>query len=383
MKPSLRRRGKKSNSVLSRRKLLFACLAIAFLIWRIVGYRYRIGIDHALLYHLQSLEESEWHDFQADYKQRFGRSAPSSLQSWLRFAKFSNCNEKDYYNAIDEDLQTYRDQINRTGRLFQYADIIPSGRNLTSNYLVLGVENYTLTVVEDGLAHSHHRRRMEKKLRWLLKPLKAHYPPLKSVFFFDAHDHPTKTTNSSLPIFSVCKMGYITDDQIPPTTDHGSSSFLEQPKTDKHATTTTPKYSAFHEDYPDSYESRSLLVPYHFSVFDSYYIVPPGPAFSARRDAILWRGSTTGYGWGTAPRFQLMKQYGGTQVHSLAPKAPEVMADFAFVHVVQNQSGQTLPPGTRFAPKIEEKESKEYKYILDIDGNGKYFQTKYSTAFDW
>jgi len=126
---------------------------------------------------------------------------------------------------------------------------------------------------------------------------------------------------------------------------------------------------------------RDLLLPYVFSLsfigrphpkLRMWPLYNRGPDWSTRKDAIVWRGSTTGPGWEEGPRFQLIGDYGGTGVHPIAPNV-SVDADFAFVKVVQN-NGHVLDPNKyRRTKPMSYKDIQKYKYVLDIDGNGTFF----------
>ena len=126
---------------------------------------------------------------------------------------------------------------------------------------------------------------------------------------------------------------------------------------------------------------QDLLVPYHFSIGHVGMGVWPwwgsvssrGKPWRDRINAITWRGSTTGK-WGTGPRFHLVETYGGglTPQPQLLP-GTNVLADFAFVKVVQSD-GRTLDSKYRVGNRMSYADMQKYKYVLDVDGNCKFYQ---------
>ncbi|CAB9503812.1 KDEL motif-containing protein 1 [Seminavis robusta] len=299
-------------------------------------------------------ETTDWSFFQNDFKHRFGRLPPASLQQWHRYARYHGCLEMDGYQTLHDDLEPYRRQKRQKHRRYYYEKVISSGIHQTDNYMVFQVKNHILTVIAQKCAFDEASIAViEKNFRWMLTPVVQHTPPLDAIFFFDLHDNPTRKSNpDSLPIFGTCRMTYWTDDQ-PTTTittdEYSKATQLRQP---------------FHPDFMDtSYESSSvLLVPYYWAL-DVSLFSSSGPAFTQRQDAIVWRGVTTGQEWGVSPRFQLVDEYG-------QKKESGVQLDFGFTGVVQNTSAaHTLPPGTTLAPHMNDAQTQQYKYIMDVDGN--------------
>ncbi|CAB9521881.1 expressed unknown protein [Seminavis robusta] len=324
-------------------------------------------------------EGNGWQDFQQDYYLRYHRRPPDSLRMWLQYAKDNKCNERDFYTYIEEDLKSYREQINRTGSPLRYPDVISSGQRLTDNYIAFTLENHQLNVVASHNIHLNfvQQSMIERNIRKLLLPLLAHQPPFQSVLFFDLHDHPSRgTTSDTLPLFSVCKMRYMTEDKRPPS-DAQLATFMDQSFTpsvlgQRHQyTRLQADASIFHPEFTDSYDSRGIMVPYHFGLNDDEEASPnPSmPALKDRKDAIVWRGSTTGSEWGVSPRFHLVERFGGNDAHPIALSVP-VIADFAFVDIVQNYTDKhTMSPHWRVSRRMEPEEAQLFKYIMDVDGN--------------
>jgi hypothetical protein len=370
---SLRSRHRATSTITRRLwvRLMVVC-AIIIIIYLIffIGFptetwQTLAAVQDYVLFFVQPYTESygadDWTRFQADYQRRFGRAPPVSLQQWHAYAKYRGCSETDFYDVLNQDLQTFRDQINSTGRRFSYSQVLLSGSQQTNNYIVFQLHNHDLQVI----AHKHpfdpaSFAVIQKNLRWMLTAVTRHSPPLKAVLFFDLHDHPTQqSTPDSMPLFSSCRMSYWTDDQPAPSEEQ----LLREGGPYSHA---TKQRKPIHPDYQTtSYDSRTLLVPYYWAL-DVSMFTSPGPPFVQRNNAIVWRGATTGYEWGVSPRFQLVLQ------HDTMPEET-VQMDFAFTDIVQNMStAHTLPPGTPMAPHMSDAETQQYKYIMDVDGNGKY-----------
>ncbi|CAB9505690.1 KDEL motif-containing protein 1 [Seminavis robusta] len=371
------------------RNWILGCFLLSYVVYLIhVGIGYLPEwVDHDMIYLFQAYSRDDWNQFQLDYKQRFGRDTPASLESWHRYAKYQQCSETEFYDSLDRDMETFRRQINATGgNLLDYSQVVPSGLAQTNNYMAFQLQQHQLTVIMSRNIHNNQQQQdeIEQNFRWLLRPLVGHSPPISAIFFFDLHDHPTeKSTQDSMPIFTVCRMSYFTDDQPVPSEQqleallsdaavdgtnngvflrHSSNAKLPSSKTLANRIVD----HAFHPDFPDSYNTRALMMPFHFALEGND--IEPGPAFSKRKDAIVWRGSTTGYDWGASPRFQLVQQYGGTQPYQASSESTTTI-DFAFTNVCQNSSTDTLPPETRFAARMGDEETQQNKYIMDVDGN--------------
>lgn len=350
-----------------------------------------LNLNGAYLKQINHVALDDWSEFRKDYHERYGRMPPDTMKEWLRYARYYNCNERDYYNGIEEDLRSYRQRINRTG-LFQYDDVVPSGLKQTDNYLAFQIENNEIRTVASYNYHLNfvQQGEIEKNLRWILEPLKDHHPPIRTLVFFDLHDHPsTNTTTETLPMFTTSKMGYLTENQPPPQDGKDLQTFLANAfdtsiKAMHEHNKEVLSHSPFHKDFPDSYDCQSLLVPYYFGL-GAAHAYPFMEPWNVRDETIVWRGGTTGYDWGKSPRFRLMNLFAGSgnQPHPMPkgsnPIVPGVDADFAFTAVVQNYTSEhhTMAPNWRMAPFMGPDEVRKYKYIMDVDGNS--FTSRFST----
>jgi hypothetical protein len=324
---------------------------------------------------LPPVSDQDWNEFQQDYQHRFaGRMPPPGMKLWLTHARTFACNERDFYQAMDDELEVFRTVIQQEGRKFQWEDITPTGLQQTTNYMAFTLHNHQLDVSASRNSNndSGQQRRIEELLRWILEPVRVHVPPLNATYFFNTHDNPSPAKNTTKrPIFSSCKQAYWTENQPPPPSGHAIS--LEQ----------TVQQQAWnhdillkHPDFPDSEESIDIMVPWHYAYDPNYYDNyraenPKAKPFLQRKERILWRGSTTGLSWGESPRFRLINQYGGTtgKAYPLNERTP-VIVDFAFVSIVQKRPGSTLAPLSRLAGSVSFSEAQDDKYIMDVDGNG-------------
>lgn len=322
----------------------------------------------------------DWKAFQVDYQERFGKgSPPNGMEKWLSYAKANQCNERDFYSSIDEDLDFFRSVIQKEGRKFRQEEIVPHGLQQTDNYMAFSLREHRLTVLASFNYGGNYvqQKDIEEKLRWILEPIRNHKPPLNATYFFNLHDGATQakeTTNR--PLFSVCKQAYWTDDNYLPTPDDQPTLMRDLEQEVSHSSLANAMkhtYQVIHKDYQDwaSFASRDILVPYHFG-FDTS--IPPNPKelpFAKRKDAIVWRGSTTGSVWGESPRFRLVRDFGGSGAHPLSETRKDVAVDFAFVDVLQQEKDKTLAPGSRAGGenRMNFQQLQEHKYIMDVDGN--------------
>jgi len=88
-------------------------IVLPLVIWHYDNTHYYSSIHEDYV----SLED--WQLFQLNYRERFHRMPPSSLRSWLAFAKHHNCEERNFYAGLEHDLQYFRQQINATGVLLK------------------------------------------------------------------------------------------------------------------------------------------------------------------------------------------------------------------------------------------------------------------------
>jgi len=241
----------------------------------------------------------------------------------------------------------------------------------SDNHIALSLENNHLSVVASKTFNGNMKGQdnIEKFFRWLLEPVAAHRPPLNATYFFHLHDSALQTyPEDTIPIFSVCKMSYFTDNQPPPK-DISNLLLQYNNKGDmRYQSTKLFQPDEAHHADVESFASHDLMIPYYNAYAHVKYTVNPfPPRLSRRKDAIVWRGSTTG-GRLDAPRFELVRKFGGKDVHPIDPNVTTVMADFAFAKNVQSfNTGEKL----RFAGHKYYFQLQQYKYILDVDGNGK------------
>lgn len=292
----------------------------------------------------------KWNAFQQDYMRRYRRAPPNSLKQWLKFASSKGCDTMRFYDGIERDLVIFRN------RKLTYDEVVKEAMHYTDYFAAYEVKNNGLTLTNwQSIFDTSLRRRLEafnlqRALKWLLKPLVHHKPPIHSKFVFNLRDEPTNIEDASVPIFSSCHASDFNDNLV--------------------YNNRTPAVSKMEEPI-----MRDLLVPYYFSVglqFRGLWFWPfysRGPSWKDRKDSIVWRGSTTGVPWGDAPRFWLLEQYGGSEVHEIVPG---VSADFAFVRVVQNDNGQGLSETYRQQKALSYRDIQRHKYVIDVDGNCKY-----------
>jgi len=339
-------------------------IVLPLVIWHYDNTHYSSSIHEDYV----SLED--WQLFQLNYRERFHRMPPSSLRSWLAFAKHHNCEERNFYAGLEHDLQYFRQQINATGVLLKKEDVLVHTKK-SDNHIALSLENNHLSVVASKTFNGNMKEQdnIEKFFRWLLEPVAAHRPPLNATYFFHLHDSALQTyPEDTIPIFSVCKMSYFTDNQPPPK-DISNLLLQYNNKGDmRYQSTKLFQPDEAHHADVESFASHDLMIPYYNAYAHVKYTVNPfPPRLSRRKDAIVWRGSTTG-GRLDAPRFELVRKFGGKDVHPIDPNVTTVMADFAFAKNVQSfNTGEKL----RFAGHKYYFQLQQYKYILDVDGNGK------------
>ena len=330
------------------------------------------------------LTETDWKDFQNDYEQRFNNRPPPALRPWLHYARKHQCNERDFYSAIDTDIQVFRDIIiAQDKKLFRQEEIVPLGIQQTSFYMGLQLQNHTWTVLASVDYHKKGKRflqTIQKQLTWLMEPVRAHTPALNATYFFNLHDG-SRNENSTRPIFSVCKQAYWTDSVSIPTEDkvRQLQEALDNPNNRIFSPDQQHNYRTFNPQVIDNDTMdagiRDILVPF-------YHNLPPLPQrrakqsslkFDLRNNTIVWRGSTTGP-WGYGPRFQLVRKFGGASFNvplsntTIATEAAIVNVDFGFTKIVQGKN-KTMPSGFRMAGYLTSSQMQTNKYIMDVDGN--------------
>lgn len=318
----------------------------------------------------QEAQLQQFQEFASDYHKRFQRRPPKGMATWLDHAQRHHCETHNHYEAMNQDLEYFRQQQD-----LQWDQVIEQAKKYTDRYMAFSLEHHKLTVV-DYQGKAHFEKPILKMMKRLLKPVIQHKPPLKSKFVFNVHDTARpEGAHAKYPIFSVCKMDYYTNNNHPPPTS---------------TNTTTTKFNFEYNKaniIDNSFvESRDLLVPWWFSLRRQstrlwwWPFYGRGIPFPWRKNAITWRGSTTSE-WETGPRFQLVKQYGSPQIHKLSNNltattttTTNVDADFAFIRVVQKPkevSEQAVKGSYRFARHQFYWEMQLRKYIIDVDGNGK------------
>jgi len=298
----------------------------------------------------QSLFTVSWNDFSQDYQQRYKRTPPDTLKQWLDFAVSHDCETMQYYNVIERDLAVFRD------RELHYDQVVNEVTNYSDYHVVLEIQDNTLTFVRWKRPFDMtwwkqvEAMYLRYCLRWLLRPLIQHKPSIATTFVFNLHDGPIKKENAPYPIFSSCHGSHDNDNLV---YDNRTMSSIER----------------------DNTITQDVVVPYYFSIGPIgrglwfWPLYSRGPPWKQRKNTITWRGSTTGK-WGDSPRFWLLQLYGRNGVHSFGQTNVDV--DFAFTRVVQNYRGQELPSKYRRADSVSYRDIQQYKYVLDVDGNGMY-----------
>ena len=285
-----------------------------------------------------------WKEFAQDYQRRYTRAPPDMLKQWLDFAVTHKCETKRYYNTIEQDLKAFRN------KKLHYDRVVEEVTNYSNYHVVIRIEHNKLKFVKWNRSFDMSWLKMVENLylryaiRWLLRPLVNHKPPIRTTFVLNLHDRPTGRKNATLPIFSSCHVSHHNDNLV---YENRTTTMIQT----------------------DDTVTRDAVVPYYFSIgpigrglwFWPFYT--KGPEWKQRKNGITWRGSTTGE-WERSPRFWLLQQYGG--MHSLAG----VDVDFAFVRVVQSPQGQELPSKYRQAESMSYRDIQRHKYVLDVDGNG-------------
>jgi len=325
--------------------------------------------------------DDDWESFREDYQQRFNKTVtPDSLRPWLRYAQKHQCNERDYYDGIETDLQVFRDIIVAQGnQKFRQEDIVAKGANQTSFYMVLQLQNHKWTMLDTV---DYHKKgplplmKIEKQLQWLMEPVRAHRPAINNTFFFNLHDG-ARNKDSDRPIFSTCKQAYWTDDVAIPT-DEEVVNLLVNDMTrfpfQQH------NYQTYNGQVQDDHKMdagiRDVLIPFYNNLPTGHagnepLIYPLRSPFDERDNSIVWRGSTTGP-WGWGPRFKLVQTYGGDNVTFFVidrnNKEDSIKVDFGFTLIVQGKN-KTLPPHSRMADYMSYSDMQRHKYVMDVDGN--------------
>ena len=359
-----------------------------------------------------TFRDQDWKAFEEDYQRRFdNRLPPDTLRPWLRYARKHQCDERDYYDAIDADLQVFRDIIlaqEDPTKLFRQDEIVPLGIQQTTFYMGLQLQDNKWKVVASVDYHNKGMESLlaiEEQLIWLMEPLRAHMPPLNATYFFNLHDG-SRNQNSTRPIFSVCKQAYWTDNVSVPTDEMVVQLLrkgMENSNNNSQRTPAIPReqhdYQPFNPRVADNGKMdagiRDILVPFYHNLPRLGHHAnpePPAPSptsFQRRRDSIVWRGSTTGP-WGTGPRFQLIQTFGaertnihipsrqhdnmdatltvGTKEQPVDENDSVVKVDFGFTQVVQGKN-KKLPTGIRMAHYMAYSNMQKNKYVMDVDGN--------------
>jgi hypothetical protein len=382
-------------------------------------------------------DDEAWRDFVEDYEKRFQRGPPpSGFDAWFQFATRNQCETRRYYESLDADLAYFRNNNIRSSSLLQWDRVIPEGLNRTDNYIALELENHELRVVAYQ-TEKQHEKAILRLYHWLLKPLVQHSSPapLYSKFIINLYDVATvQSVDATYPMFSFCKMDYLTDHQPPPPAppllnnsnnnnskdkDHNDLVYAYAAEMFNNHTPGPQKRSTGSSSMQDNddvqkieivqsstygrltryVQSKDLIVPWHFSLrfisqqlwwwpfYNKHGAVP----YARRKNVISWRGSTTGP-WKTGARFKLVQEFGGRGIHPLVTNSNKshtnssvsnptsnsvvvvggVSADFAFIKVVQQPpNAESLSRDSyRFARHMFYREMQQNKYILDIDGNG-------------
>ncbi|CAB9531064.1 KDEL motif-containing protein 1 [Seminavis robusta] len=352
-------------------KVSFLCIVVAnFFIFLQTAPSFTTWIQQEAL-------QEEWYEFVKDYRQTFRRSPPEGMSRWFEYAQRHECDTRGVnYQALNVDLEFFRQQNLDQGHKLDMDQVIEKGKQITDFFMAFSLEHHKLTIVEyHGKGWGFDWKPIQWKytehlMRGLLEPLRQHTPPLTLQFIVNMHDKARDASvNATYPVLSFCKQDYYTNDKKIP--NHNNQTTAGK----SHLFNATYNEGPHPNEHP-FLASRDLLIParsslvFHRHDFWFWPMYSHGLNFADRDNVINWRGSTTGE-WGTGPRFQMMRQYGGTRVHPLTDNG--VSVDFAFASQIQTpdgEEGSLMQDGYRFANKMWYRELQQNKYILDVDGNG-------------
>ena len=285
----------------------------------------------------EDVEEDVWREFARTYEYRYNRTAPSGLRRWMTFATSRNCSlEHQHYDAIDADVGEYRVNSPLTP---------PDPTQYPFPYASYTLMNNELVLHHDDIGWRN------SNLRWVLEPLRQHQPPINDLpILFYLLDEPEAGLQNAPISFSWSK-------RIDPTTGASLTPRMRVPyvndMTSNHVRERWRRFSAA--------KKKKL---FHREV-----------AWENKKDAIVWRGSTTGgmisstTNWTKYVRFRLVDQFGRGGVHKLSSNM-NVDVDVAFSGICQCRGDcPTMMRPYRFAKRKPFNWNAHHKYIIDVDGN--------------
>ena len=382
-----------------------------------------------------------WRSFQRAYETRYRRMPMDSFQAWLDFAQNEACEPFKMYNAIDRDLAPFRRRLQNNSTRFQWNKLESIATGYAKGaYLLVEIKDHTLTVLERDLSEWYDQhptipsaplsgtvsgtfgslrnlwrsyrifvetQKLLYNLQWLMDPVVRHKKPNPIHTRFVVNLHPTPklpSLEAQVPIFSSHHEHHHTD--ADPT--HPGSLALEIANKNRNGVID-----------PRDETTRDLLLP-HLSVaggrmgaagmtsspsIGGFWFWPffrEGKPWEKRKKTIVWRGSTLGNyrphntirndtvgsleseldNFFVGPRFDMMKRWGGKEVHPIADDV-DVNVDFAFTRLIV-QGQEHMDPKTvqeiqtrakneyRFVNKrMSFGTMQKYQYLLDVDSNGK------------
>jgi hypothetical protein len=315
------------------------------------------------------------------------------------------CEPFKMYNAIERDLAPFRRQnANQKLKWKQFQHV---ATNYTAGaYLLVEIKDRKITIIDKQLEEWFHQNpssdgrgwrgfmeelKLQWNLEWLLDPILYHEPPITTRFVINLHHEPKLPPNAPVPIFSFHHLAHHTDKDE----RHPGNLSLQIANKNRNGIID-----------PRDDTTRDLLMPHLYvaggrlgaagmtssPAIGGFWFWPfyrRGKAWNKRRNTIVWRGSTlgnyeknaTGEKFFTGPRFTMMKLWAGQQVHPLDEKTP-VNIDFAFTRFII-QGDEYMDANQKEAIRIAAKKEyrfarplsygrlQRYKYLLDVDGNGK------------
>lgn len=371
--------------------------------------------------HVLQQTKMSWHSFQRAYETRFRRAPPEGYQKWLDFAQEQDCEPFLLYTAIERDLAPFRramksPQPNAPPTLLQWSQLEDTATNYTAGaYMLVEIKDNQLTVIREDLTDwfAQHpilhnafewkrfleTQKLHWNLKWLFDPVINHKPPITTRFVVNLHHRPRLPVDAKVPIFSSHHEVYHTDHDD----THPGEMSLEIANKNRNGII----------DPRDS-TTRDLLLPHLYvaggrmgaagmtssPAIGGFWFWPffrQGKPWTQRKKAIAWRGSTLGnyqknstspaQSFFGGPRFGLMKQWGGTQVHQVEPDVP-VNVDFAFTKLLV-QGEDTMDKTQReaikaaakkefrFASRLSYRQMQKYQYLVDVDSNA--FSVRFSS----
>ena len=258
----------------AKRRLFWTVSAVGGLIW---------VLTWVFLFATQTIppDTISWDVFRDDYVNRYRRDPPVSLRQWLSFAQGQNCEPMKYYDAIYRDLEVFRKR--KVPLKYLTPDqLVAESAIEPQSFAVFSIANNRLTIEKlvtttwpKDYTSIRGRAYLKYCIRWLMRPLVNHKPPINNTFFLNLHDTPVSKTDANVPVLSYSQVSYENDN-------------LTYENVTKSMSWTN------HDNI-----TRDLLIPYFFTMgfLSRLWFWPffsPGKEFKQRKDTITWRGSTSG-----------------------------------------------------------------------------------------